>query len=75
VVAAPARGTTVRFRVRLDGRAPTGDHGLDIDPQGQGTVVEPRLYQLVRRQGPVTGTTFEIEFLDPGVAVYVLTFG
>jgi len=75
VVAPPAPGATVRFRVQLDGRAPAGDHGIDVDSTGQGTVTEPRLYQLLRRRGRVTGGTFEVEFLDPGVAVYALTFG
>ena len=75
VVAPPAPGATVRFRVQLDGRAPGADHGLDVDSSGQGTVTEPRLYQLLRRRGRVTGGTFEVEFLDPGVAVYALTFG
>jgi thiol-disulfide isomerase/thioredoxin len=75
VVAPPAPGATVRFRVQLDGRAPGTDHGLDVDSSGQGTVTEPRLYQLLRRRGRVTGGTCEVEFLDPGVAVYALTFG
>jgi thiol-disulfide isomerase/thioredoxin len=75
VVAPPAPGATVRFRVQLDGRPPGTDHGLDVDSSGQGTVTEPRLYQLLRRRGRVTGGTFEVEFLDPGVAVYALTFG
>jgi hypothetical protein len=61
--------------VQLDGRAPAGDHGIDVDSTGQGTVTEPRLYQLLRRRGRVTGGTCEVEFLDPGVAVYALTFG
>ena len=75
VVAPPAPGATVRFRVQLDGRDPGTDHGLDVDSAGSGTVTEPRLYQLLRRRGPVTSGTFEIEFLDPGVSVYALTFG
>jgi hypothetical protein len=38
-------------------------------------VVQPRLYQLIRRWGPVTDRTFEITFLAPGVEAYVFTFG
>jgi thiol-disulfide isomerase/thioredoxin len=75
LVVAPPAGATVRFRVQLDGRDPGTDHGLDVDSTGSGTVTEPRLYQLLRRHGPVTGGAFEVEFLDPGVAVYALTFG
>ena len=31
-------------------------------------VTQPRLYQLIRQPGPITERTFEITFLDPGVA-------
>jgi cytochrome c biogenesis protein CcdA/thiol-disulfide isomerase/thioredoxin len=68
-------GIPIRFRVRIDGAPPMGDHGSDVTPDGRGTVVEQRLYQLVRQQGAVTDRTVEIEFLDPGVAVYAFTFG
>jgi thiol-disulfide isomerase/thioredoxin len=70
-----ARGTPVRFRVRLDGQPPGAGHGTDLDDQGDGTVTEPRLYQLVRQPGPVSERTFEITFLDPGVQAYAFTFG
>jgi thiol-disulfide isomerase/thioredoxin len=70
-----AKGTPVRFRVRIDGKAPGAGHGLDVDEQGMGTVVEQRLYQLVRQRMPVAERQFEIEFLDPGVAAYAFTFG
>jgi thiol-disulfide isomerase/thioredoxin len=69
------RGAGVPFRVLLDGEPPGDAHGLDVDEQGEGTVVQPRLYQLIRRQGPVTDRTFEITFLAPGVEAYVFTFG
>jgi hypothetical protein len=46
-----------------------------VDEQGNGAVPEPRLYQLIRQRGAVTEHTFEITFLDPGVAAYVFTFG
>jgi thiol-disulfide isomerase/thioredoxin len=75
VMAPTARETPVRFTVRIDGRAPGLDHGTDIDDDGTGTVVAPRLYQLVRQHGPVTERTFEITFLDPGVRAYAFTFG
>jgi thiol-disulfide isomerase/thioredoxin len=75
VMAPAARGTPVRFRVRLDGQPPGAAHGTDVDDQGNGTVTEPRLYQLVRQPGPVTERTFEVAFLDPGVQAYAFTFG
>jgi hypothetical protein len=46
-----------------------------VDGQGNGTVTEPRLYQLIRQPGPITEHTFEITFLDPGVHAYAFTFG
>jgi hypothetical protein len=67
--------TTVPFRVLLDGDPPGAAHGLDVDEEGVGTVVQPRLYQLVRQPGPITDRTFEITFLAPGVEAYVFTFG
>ena len=67
--------TTVPFRVLLDGARPGADHGLDVDEEGDGTLVQPRLYQLVRQQGSITDRTFEITFLAPGVEAYVFTFG
>jgi hypothetical protein len=55
--------------------SPGADHGVDVDADGWGSVQEPRLYQLVRRTGPVAGRTVKIEFSDPGVRAYVFTFG
>jgi hypothetical protein len=76
LVMGPAlRGTPVRFRVRIDGQPPGAAHGVDVDDQGNGTVTQPRLYQLIRQPGPVTEHTFEITFLDPGVQAYAFTFG
>lgn len=70
-----ADGKPVRFRVKLDGALPGEDHGSDIGADGMGTVDEYRLYQLIRQNGPVRNRTFEIEFLDSGVAAYAFTFG
>jgi hypothetical protein len=75
VLAPPASGTPVRFAVLLDGQPPGDAHGLDADESGEGTVSEPRMYQLVRQHGGITQRTFEITFLDPGVRAYVFTFG
>jgi thiol-disulfide isomerase/thioredoxin len=67
--------TVVPFRVLVDGAAPGPAHGLDIDEEGRGTLLQPRLYQLVRQPGSITDRTFEIAFLDAGVEAYVFTFG
>jgi thiol-disulfide isomerase/thioredoxin len=76
LVMGPAvRGTSVRFRVLIDGQPPGAAHGTDVDVQGNGTVTEPRLYQLVRQPGPIADRTFEIIFLDSGVHAYAFTFG
>jgi thiol-disulfide isomerase/thioredoxin len=76
LVMAPAAGVaSVRFRVLIDGQPAGADHGIDVDEQGDGKVIEPRLYQLVRQRGHVSERTFEIAFLDPAVEVYAFTFG
>jgi thiol-disulfide isomerase/thioredoxin len=75
VMAPPAPGGPVRFRVRLDGQPPGAAHGTDVDEQGDGTLTDPRLYQLIRQPGPVAERTLEVTFLDPGVHAYAFTFG
>ena len=70
-----ARGTSVRFRVLIDGQPPGAAHGIDVDDQGYGTVTEPRLYQLIRQSKPIADRQFEIEFLDSGVEAFAFTFG
>ena len=67
--------SAVRFRVSIDGQPPGAAHGLDVDDGGNGTVVEPRLYQLIRQQKPIVDRAFEIEFLDAGVETLAFTFG
>ena len=75
VMGASSRGSSIRFRVLLDGRPPGNAHGTEVDEQGYGTITEQRLYQLIRQPQPIMDRTFEIEFLDPGVEAYVFTFG
>jgi hypothetical protein len=75
VIGPGAGGGPVRFRVLIDGQEPGSAHGVDVDEQGNGTVDEPRMYQLIRQPGRVADRRFEIEFLDPGVEVFVFTFG
>ena len=75
VMGPAARGTSVRYRVFIDGQAPGEASGSDVDEQGNGTVSEQRLYQLIRQPGHIADRCFEIEFLDAGVEAYVFTFG
>jgi thiol-disulfide isomerase/thioredoxin len=75
VMGPTARGASVRFRVSVDGQPPGAAHGADVDGQGNGTVVEQRLYQLIRQPDPIVDRQFEIEFLDPGTEAYDFTFG
>jgi Thioredoxin like C-terminal domain len=76
VMAPPAApGTSVRYRILLDGQPPGPAHGGDVSGQGDGTLTEPRLHQLIRQPGSVFERTVEITFLDPGAQVYAFTFG
>jgi len=75
VMGPSTRGTSVRFRVLIDGQPPGAAHGLDVDDQGNGTVTEQRLYQLIRQPKPIADRQFEIEFLDSGVEAFAFTFG
>jgi hypothetical protein len=76
LVMGPAeRGVSVPFRVLIDGEPPGAAHGTDVDEQGNGTVSEQRLYQLIRQPKPIADRQFEIEFLDSGVEGYCFTFG
>ena len=75
VMGPTAHGSSVRFRVGLDGQVPGDAHGSDVDAQGEGVVSEQRLHQLIRQPGSIADRTFEIEFLDTGVEAYAFTFG
>ena len=75
VMGPAARGTSVRFRVLIDGKPPGAAHGIDVDEQGNGTVTEQRMYQLIRQPQPIADRQFEIEFLNPGVEAFAFTFG
>ena len=48
---------------------------LGLSDAGNGTVSEPRLYQLIRQSIPIADRQFEIEFLDAGVEAFSFTFG
>lgn len=76
VILGPAvPGTSVRFRISIDGQAPGPAHGVDVDEDGNGTVREQRLYQLIRQPKPIVDRTCAIDFLDAGVEAFAFTFG
>ena len=75
VMGPAAPGTPVRCRVLIDGQPPGEAHGTDTDADGNGTLAQQRVYQLIRQPGPITDRTFEITFLDPGAQAYCFTFG
>ena len=70
-----------RRRVRkakcADRRASPGApaHGLDVDDQGNGTVTESRMSQLIREPELIEGRQFEVEFPDEGMEAYSVTCG
>ena len=69
------RGGSARFRVLLDGQAPGKAHGLDVDAQGNGTVAEQRLYQLVRQPGAHRRSAVRDLVPRRGAEAFVFTFG
>jgi hypothetical protein len=75
VMGPAARASAVRFRVLIDGKPPAAARGIDIDEQGNGTVTEQRMYQLIRQPGPIVDRLIEIEFVDPAVEAFAFTFG
>ena len=75
VMGVPRSKSPVCFRVSIDGQPPGPAHGLEVDERGNGTVVEQRLYQLIRQSKPIVDRTFEMEFLDAGVETFAFTFG
>jgi thiol-disulfide isomerase/thioredoxin len=75
VMGPASRGTSARFRVRINGKPPGAAHGSDVNADGSGTASEQRLYELIRQPKPIVDREFEIEFLDPKVQVFSFTFG
>jgi thiol-disulfide isomerase/thioredoxin len=75
VLSPAARGSSVPFRVLVDGEPPGDAHGFDVDEQGHGTLSQQRLYQLIREPGSITDRTVELTFEAPGAEAYVFTFG
>ena len=65
----------IAFRVHVDGEAPGRSHGVDVDEDGNGSLRDGRMYQLVRQHDAVHERTLKITFLKPGVEAYAITFG
>ena len=66
---------SIAFRASIDGQVPQNAHGVDVDKQGNGTVKESRMYQLIRQPSFVVDRLFEIQFLASGVNAFSFTFG
>jgi thiol-disulfide isomerase/thioredoxin len=75
VMGPASRGTSIPFRVFLDGQVADGAYGVDVSPDGRGIAGDQRTYQLIRQPGPIASHRFEIEFGDAGAEVYCFTFG
>jgi thiol-disulfide isomerase/thioredoxin len=75
LVLSPGASEPVAFRVLLDGQAPGPSHGEDVDEDGNGSLRDGRLYQLVREHGTVRERTLQITFLAAGARAHVFTFG
>jgi Thioredoxin like C-terminal domain/AhpC/TSA family len=75
VMGPPARGSSVPFRVSIDGEPPGVAAGSDVDTDGSGELEQQRMYQLIRQRGHITDRLFEIEFLEAGAEGFAFTFG
>jgi thiol-disulfide isomerase/thioredoxin len=75
LVLSPGARGPFPFRLLLDGAAPGQASGVDVDEDGNGLLRDGRMYQLVRVPDEVRDRTLEITFAEPGVEVYVFTFG
>jgi hypothetical protein len=74
-MAPAARGTSIEFRVLLDGNPPGYEHAVDVDEEVRGTLTGPRMYQLIRQPDAIVDRQFQIEFLDAGAEAFSFTFG
>ncbi len=75
VMGPPDREHPIDFRVTVDGEPPGEASGSDVGANGSGTLIEQRMYQLIRQPGPIVDRVFEIEFLGSGAEGFVFTFG
>jgi Thioredoxin like C-terminal domain/AhpC/TSA family len=75
LVLSPGVREPIPFRLLLDGEPPGPSHGADVDEDGNGSLRDGRLYQLVREYDAVRERTLEIMFVEPGAEAYAFTFG
>lgn len=75
VMGPPERGTSIPFRVTIDGEPLRDAAGSDVNPEGSGVLTQQRMYQLVRQAEPVVDRRFAIEFFDRGAEGFAFTFG
>jgi thiol-disulfide isomerase/thioredoxin len=75
LVASPGSHGPIPFRVLLNGKPPGPSHGVEVDADGNGTLHEGRMLQLLRREGAIDDATLEISFLEPGAEACCFTFG
>ena len=76
LVMGPMDGSTpVEFRVSIDGEPLRDASGSDVEDDGGGLLIEPRMYQLVRQRERIMDRLFTIEFLDRGAEAFAFTFG
>ena len=68
-------GTSMKFRVLIDGQPPATAQGTDVDEQSYGIITEQKIYQLIRQSENIIDRQFEIEFFDAGVEAFSFTFG
>jgi hypothetical protein len=43
-------GTSISFRVAIDGEPPRNAYGSDVDGSGRGVLVQRQMYQSIRQQ-------------------------
>ncbi len=67
----------IKYKIKIDGKAPLENRGSDVDSQGMGLIDGQRLYQLIRHsdEGDFKEHVFEIEFLDSEAQAFAFTFG
>ena len=69
-----AASSTVQITVLRDGKPLTTDRGADVDANGNATIQQARLYDLIDQQG-AESHTLEIVVHNPGLQAFTFTFG
>ncbi len=67
-------GQSVSITVLRDGKPLTTDRGADVDANGNATINQSRLYDLIDQSAPATHT-LEVIVHNPGLQAYTFTFG